>query len=245
QLLQPLPQILLRPRPVAELLDHRACDRGVEQSVSPRYDPNPGEQLLCGRILEQETARPRSQGLVDILGQTEGREDEDSRGRRAGAESSRGFEAVDARHANVHQHEIGLQPPRRLDRLEAVSGLSHDLDLRIHLEELAKARADERLVVGDDDADAQRAPRGFHGETASVPATGRERAAVKLDSLAHPREAVSGPIPLDRPPAVVGDLDWHCSGAVAYDAMPPSGTRTIDEFGNRLRDASVGRTVGA
>jgi hypothetical protein len=43
-----------------------------------------------------------------------------------------------------------------LDRLEPVGRFGDHLDLLIDLEELAKAGTDERLVVGDDDADAQR-----------------------------------------------------------------------------------------
>jgi hypothetical protein len=49
-----------------------------------------------------------------------------------------------------------LQPLHCIDRLDPVTRLCDDLDLRIDLEQLAKARADQCLIVGDDDADAQR-----------------------------------------------------------------------------------------
>jgi hypothetical protein len=64
-----------------------------------------------------------------------------------------------------------LQPPRGLDRLEPVSGFGHDLDLGIDLQELAKAGADKRLVVRDDDPDAQRATvfRGSRAFTVKPP----------------------------------------------------------------------------
>src|SRR6266536_3164433 len=84
---------------------------------------------------------------------------------------SRCFEAVDAGHADVHQHHIRLQLYRGLDRFEPVSGFCNDLDLWIYLEQLAKAGADERLVVGDDDANAQLGtpPRGSRAFTLKPP----------------------------------------------------------------------------
>ena len=48
-----------------------------------------------------------------------------------------------------------MQPLHRFDRLDPVTRFRNNLDLRIDLEQLAKAGAYERLVVGDDDANAQ------------------------------------------------------------------------------------------
>ena len=68
---------------------------------------------------------------------------------------SRCFEAVDAGHANVHQHDVRPQPLHGLDGLEPVSHVRSNIDLGVDLEQLAKAGTHERLVVGDDDAHAQ------------------------------------------------------------------------------------------
>jgi hypothetical protein len=43
---------------------------------------------------------------------------------------------------------------RALDRLESVGGFPDHLDRRVCLQDLSKACADERLIVGDEDADA-------------------------------------------------------------------------------------------
>ncbi len=43
-------------------------------------------------------------------------------------EMARGFEPVHHRHADVEQHEIGLDPRRGFERFEAVAGFADDLD---------------------------------------------------------------------------------------------------------------------
>ena len=68
------------------------------------------------------------------------------------SEAPGGLDAVQTRHADVHQDDVGAQPSRLLDGLSAVGGLSHHLDVRRRLEQLAKAGADKRLVVRDEDS---------------------------------------------------------------------------------------------
>ena len=48
----------------------------------------------------------------------------------------------------------GSKRPHGLDRLQAVLGLAHDLDVRLRLEDHLEARPHERLVVDDQDANA-------------------------------------------------------------------------------------------
>ena len=158
-------------RPSAELFDHGTRDCWVEECVTPCDNVHAGEQFLCRRVLEQKAAGAGPKRLVDVIAKTEGREDEDAGRSLAVADPSRCFEAVDAGHADVHQHHIRLQLHRGLDRFEPVSGFRNDLDLWVDLEQLAKSGADERLVVGDDDANAQlaTAPRGSRAFTLKPP----------------------------------------------------------------------------
>ena len=51
---------------------------------------------------------------------------------------------------------LSLMPTGLLDRLDAVGGLRHDLDVLLAGEQHPEARADHGLVVGDQDADAHR-----------------------------------------------------------------------------------------
>jgi hypothetical protein len=65
-------------------------------------------------------------------------------------ESAGGFDAVHARHADVHQHDIGRMLGRRLDGFLAGAGLGDDLDVAGGLQHGLEAGAHHRLVVGDD-----------------------------------------------------------------------------------------------
>src|SRR4029450_5507863 len=102
---------------------------------------------------------------ADVFGQADRREDENARRRRSTRDSPRGFQAVDARHANVHEDDVGAKPLRDVDRLQPITGLSDDRDLRVDLEELAETRADQRLVRGDAHPNRQ-APPGWSGSPA-------------------------------------------------------------------------------
>jgi hypothetical protein len=61
------------------------------------------------------------------------------------------------RHADVHEHHVGLEALDQRDRRAPVGRLSHHLDVLTGVENHAKAAANERLVVGDRHAHAHRA----------------------------------------------------------------------------------------
>ena len=153
--------------------------------------------------------------------------------RRSREQPPRRLEPVEPRHPDVHQHEVGSQPPRRVQRLLAVDGLAGDLEVVLGVDEHAQARPHEVLVVGDQDPDAhrgdlrQRQPRPRRG---SPRRRGRgELAAAGGDALAIPRS----PVPV--PPTVA-------AGALAD--RPPSATSTRKPAGSRTietRTASAPR----
>ena len=79
------------------------------------------------------------------------------RARRVGGEDSpRRLEAVELRHADVHQDDGRVEAGGLVDRLEPVARFGDDFDVVFVGEEHAEAGADHRLVVGDEDADAHR-----------------------------------------------------------------------------------------
>ena len=79
------------------------------------------------------------------------------RGRLVGGEDSPGrLEPVELGHADVHQHDGGVEARGLVDGLDPVARLGDDLDVRLAGEQHAEACADHRLVVGDEDADAHR-----------------------------------------------------------------------------------------
>ena len=69
-----------------------------------------------------------------------------------GEDLPRGLEAVEQRHRDVHDDDVG--PERgQLHRLPAVVGFADDLDLAVGKEQGAQALADDRVVVGQQGLD--------------------------------------------------------------------------------------------
>ena len=62
------------------------------------------------------------------------------------------LEAVELRHLDVEEHQVGRELGHRLDGVEAVAAFGHNRDARMRAEKLAHDRARQRLVVDDDDA---------------------------------------------------------------------------------------------
>ena len=139
--------------------------------------------------------------------------------RRVGDDRARGLDAVHHRHADVHEHDVGRQFARERDRLGAVGGLAHDLEVGRRVDEHAEAAAHERLVVGDEHADRRVAHvmtrssrrvaaarrRGSRRPAAAPASNVPPSAATRSRMPARPWPARRGAVAGDA--AVVGDLD--------------------------------------
>jgi hypothetical protein len=88
-------------------------------------------QLVGLDVLEREAAGPCPERLEDVLVEIEGREDghAHARERGIGRDLAGRLEAVHARHADVHQHDVGRVGPDPRDGLGAVSDFADDLDV--------------------------------------------------------------------------------------------------------------------
>ena len=112
-------------------------------------------QVLRPRRFEEERRGPGGQGVEDVLVELEGGEDDDPGDL---GDLARRLDAVDAGHADVHQHHVGSFAADEVDGLLAVGGFARDLHVGLGLDDHAKPRAHERLVVGDRHADCFHAP---------------------------------------------------------------------------------------
>src|SRR5262249_5344434 len=92
----------------------------------------------------------------------EGREDHDVQFCERGVvdDAARRFEPVDARHADVHQGDVGNQLVREVRGFGAVAGFADDFDVWLGVEQGAKTGAHEQLVVGEQDTDKEREGAG-------------------------------------------------------------------------------------
>ena len=118
-----------RPRVARELPDHALGDGGREERVAGGDGPDRRDQLLGRVVLEHEAAGAGAERLVDVLVEVEGREDEDPRGRVGGEDAPGRLEAVELRHADVHQDDGRVEARRLGDGLVAVLRLGDDVDV--------------------------------------------------------------------------------------------------------------------
>jgi hypothetical protein len=132
-----------------EPLHQAAGDGRGEQRVAPADQPDRGDQVLGGDVLEQEPAGPGGQRRVDVLVQVERGEDDDPHRRLRGQDALGRLEPVHLGHPDIHQHDVGPVLQRRRDRLPAVRGLGHHRDAG-RAQDQPETASDQRLVVRDD-----------------------------------------------------------------------------------------------
>ena len=144
-----------RGRPPGELGDERPRDARGQQGVAGGDDPDGVEQVLRWRVLQEEAAGPGPQGVVDVLVEVEGGEDEDPGLRPLGrAHDLPGrLDPVHLRHPDVHEDDVGPHLPHQTDRLDPVGGLPEHLEIGRGVDEDPETGPHERLIVDDDDTD--------------------------------------------------------------------------------------------
>src|SRR5699024_2277859 len=191
--------------PRRELRDHPPGDAGGEQRIARGDHPHGMDQLLRRRVLEQEAAGPRLQGVVHVVVDVEGGEHQDpwwGRGGEARCPDALGrLDPVHLRHAHVHEDHVRSEPRRPCDRLPAVGHLPDHAQVLLCVEQGGEAGADHGCVVGDQHGDGhvgswwsavsgRRArtvqPPSGSGPCSSVPASRLTRSCI-------PRSPVPGP----------------------------------------------------
>jgi len=133
-----------------ELLGPFVRHRWGQQRLALSNDADGLDQVLWRCRFQEECRRARGQSVEDVLVELEGRQDDDPSDAR---DLARRLDPVDVRHADVHQDDVGALAADELDRLAAVGRFTHDLHVRLRLDDHPKACAHERLVVGERDLD--------------------------------------------------------------------------------------------
>ena len=152
-----------------ELLDQAPGDRRRQQRLALGHDADPGHELLGRDVLEQEAAGPGAQRLVDVLVEVEGGQHQHPHRALAGGgdDPARRLDAVELGHADVHEHDVGLEVVGHRHRLGAVGGLADDVEVVLGVEDHLEPGAHERLVVGDQDANGHLGGLLRHGREGS------------------------------------------------------------------------------
>jgi hypothetical protein len=163
-----------------EPLHQAAGDGRGEQRVAPADQPDRGDQVLGGDVLEQEAAGPGGQRRVDVLVQVERGEDDDPHFGLLPVSPLRGqdppgrLEPVHLGHPDIHQHDVRPVLQRGRDRLPAVRGLGHHRDAR-GAQDQPEAAPDQRLVIRDDHPRRRIAGRAVRAHTDSSGMMARTR----------------------------------------------------------------------
>src|SRR5436309_14866417 len=144
--------------------------RGREYAVAGVDELDRADDLRRWGVLEQEAGRAGLQRAQDELVGVEGREHDD--GGRVGlrGEQPGGSDAVELRHADVHQDHVGAVEVYRAEHLAAVRGLGDHVEVRGAGEHDPQAGAHERVVVDEQDADNRgRLARRTNAPSGSTP----------------------------------------------------------------------------
>ena len=226
------------------------------RSASPRATTRIGVEHVLGRcVLEQEPAGAGPDRGVHVVVDVErGQHDHPHTGQIGiGRDPPGGFDAVEHRHADVHQHHIGPMRAGQLDGLLTVGSLADELEIGGVLDHRPQAGADQRLIIDDPDPHGHvGAPNGKRAATWKPPIgprAGIEVTVVHGDALAHPHQTLPGRrrhrgwSRASR--ALVVDLDGHGVVGVAHDDRRPSPAGVPDHIGERLLHDAVGGEVDA
>jgi hypothetical protein len=104
------------------------------------------KELVGGKILEEVplgTALDRLEqvGILFRCGQ-----DDDLDVRLLGTDEPSGGQAVKLGHVQIHEHNVGAEPPRLVDSLAAITGFADHLD-PARLEQTAQSVAEQSMIV--------------------------------------------------------------------------------------------------
>ena len=144
-----------------------------------------------GASFSMKPLAPGAERVVDVRVEPEGRQDQHARVGLRPDDATRRLDPVEHGHADVHQHDVGPQPPGRGDRVLAVDGLADDRHARARSRgssAVRRGRAPGRRRSEPTSSDRQNDP---DREAAARPPARVEPAAVESDPLAHPDQTVS------------------------------------------------------
>jgi hypothetical protein len=105
-------------------------------------------------VFEEKAARTGTNCGVHVLVQVEGGQHENPRRIVRSDDLPGRLDPIKVRHANIHEDDIGPQLGREAHRFRPVVGFTDNLEVGSRLNDQAESVADERLVVGDQDANA-------------------------------------------------------------------------------------------
>ena len=117
-----------------------------------------GDEVLGRGVLEQETGRTGLDGAHDVAVGVEGGQDDDPPGDAAGHELAGGGQTVEPRHLHVEQENVDRVGGVTHEGVVAVDSPPDDLHIRLRPQQHGQPHGEQRLVIGQTQADHRRLP---------------------------------------------------------------------------------------
>jgi hypothetical protein len=117
------------------------------------------KQILGNGSFYDISAGAGIESLPHHLGGVVLAENQDVDGGKSAPDFTRGFEAVEPRHADVHDDQVGTETPGLFDGIPAVARFATDFDIRPGLQERSNASAHQLVIVGDENSHLEEPPK--------------------------------------------------------------------------------------
>ena len=127
-------------------------DGWIEVGMAGAHAPDRPDEFFRGALLQEISARARSEQLLNIAAVGVARENQYFRGRDLRLQHLRRGQAVHPRHRDVHDDHVGAELPDHVDCRETVAGLADDLQIIFAIEHHAQAFAHDLVIVDENDA---------------------------------------------------------------------------------------------
>ena len=197
-----------------------AGDAWTEDRLAGSHRPDRPRDVVLLDALDQVAARTGAHGSEHGLVVLVHRQHEYGDPRCDPGQLPGGGDAVELRHVQVEQGDVGLGEQHLADRLASVGSDTGHLEVRDRAEQGGQPGTDDRMVVGDDDADGHDATTGMDtNDPAATSWRGRPRS-IPPTSAARSRIA-SSPTPGDHA-ACAGAVVGHHDVQAAVAAEPRS-----------------------
>ena len=145
-------------------------DGGAQEGLSRGHGANGEDEIGEAGALEEVAGGARADSGAHVLLGRVHREDEDGCLGGLLLDAAGRVDAVEARHREIHQDDVGAEAHGSGEGLVAVGRLTDDLDAALGREERDEALADDCVIFGDEDADG--IGRGRHRERCHLTSNG-------------------------------------------------------------------------
>src|SRR6266851_5793330 len=149
------------------VLDQHLGGARVEEDFVLRDGADRLREVLSRAPLVHEAAGARREHVQQPILLEIAAEHENLRAVVEGSDAAHGLETPDARHDEVHQHDVRLQGPGLLNRLLPGRRLAHHTQVGLAIEQRVQAGPDHPVVVSEQDVDRLRHGRWCRPERSS------------------------------------------------------------------------------